>query len=245
MTDDIITSRVIGFDDEADEGFLSIEVLSDRNDGKFAFSPGDTVNLDVISSAAIVLTFASQGTVHANGSTTRAIEQYIPVFKQGDASLRYPPLNFTYQWLGPSAGTVVVDGTTLTFDSEETIGLLKVNYDIAVLYYQLLNVTQVEQIMVAMENDDGIDDTILISFQEAEEVEDNEVTIIVRDYSTGSPVAGVSVKVDGNFKGTTDADGRVFIGTQARGTYALLLEPPTPYLDSDEDGLANDEYTIE
>lgn len=244
MSEEIITSRVVAFEDAADRGFLTIEIDPDRNGGKFSFAPGDTVNLDVITSADIVLTFASQGSLFFSGSTERPEEEYIPVFQEGSKNLRYPPLNFSYQWLGPDAGNVTVDGTTLNFASEETIGLLKVNYDIALLWYELRDVAQIEQIMVAMLNEDGRDDTLLISFQ-AEEEEDNEVSIIVRDYSTGNPVAGVDVNVDGEFKGTTDADGRVYIGKQAQGTYALLLEPPSPYLQSDEDGLANDEYTIE
>lgn len=244
MTEEIITSAVVRFDDEDITGFLTIEIDPDRNDGKFSFAPGNEVHLDVITSADIAIQFASQGTLSFAGSTTKPVEEYIPVFQISERSLRYPPLNFSYQWLGPSGGSVVVDGTTLKFVDDEVIGLLKVNYDIAVRRYDLKNVSQPEQVMVAMLNDDGKSDTLLISFQEEVE-EENEVTIIVRDYSSGNPVQGVDVKVDGDYKGTTDADGRVFIGKQAKGTYDLLLEPPSPYLQSDEDGLANDEYTIE
>lgn len=244
MSEEIITSSVVSFDDEDARGFLSIEVDPDRNEGKFSFAPGDTVNLDVITSAAIILTFASQGSLQANGSGVREVEEYIPVFQEGEANLRYPPENFSSVWLGPDAGSVTVDGTTLTFESEETIGLLKVNYEIPVLFYELKDVTQVEQIMVAMLNDDGQDDTILISFQ-AEEEQENDVTIIVRDFSSGVAVPGVEVYVDEEFKGLTDGDGKVFIGKQAQGNYDLRLVGPSPYLPSDEDGLANDEYTIE
>lgn len=244
MSEEIITSSIVSFDDADVRGFLTIEIEPDRNEGKFSFVPGDTVNLDVITSAAIVLTFASQGSLQTNGSGVREIEQYIPVFQEGEANLRYPPENFSSVWLGPNAGSVTVDGTTLRFESEETIGLLKVNYEVPVLFYQLLNVTQIEQIMVAMLNDDGQDDTILISFQ-AEEEQENDVTIIVRDYSSGVAVPGVEVYVDELFQGLTDGDGRIYIGKQAQGTYDLRLVGPSPYLPSDEDGLANDEYTIE
>lgn len=244
MSEEIITSAVVQFEDEALRGFLSIEVDPDRNEGKFSFAPGDTVNLDVITSAAIVLTFSSQGSLQSDGSGLRDAEEYIPVFQEGSRSLRYPPLNFSYVWLGPDGGNVTVDGNTLTFESDEVIGLLKVNYQIAVLFYRLLDVTQIEEIMVAMLNDDGQDDVQLISFKVDEE-EENDVTIIVRDFSTGVAVPQVEVYVDEDFKGLTDGDGRLHIGKQPQGTYDLRLVGPSPYLPSDEDGLANDAYTIE
>jgi hypothetical protein len=244
MNDKIITSAVIPFEDEVEGGFLTIEIDPDRNEGRYSFSPGDTVNLDVITSASIVLRFASQGTLQTDGSGVREIEEYIPVFQEGEARLRYPPQNFSYQWLGPDRGGVVIDGTTLRFESDETIGLLKVNYEINVLYYQLVGVFVIEQIMVAMLNADNQHDVILISFLEEEE-EENDVTIIVRDYSTGAAVPGVEVYVDEGFKGLTDAEGKVYIGKQAQGTYALRLVGPSPYLASEDDGLANDEYTLE
>jgi len=70
-----------------------------------------------------------------------------------------------------------------------------------------------------------------------------DITINVSDYVTDSLLEDVTVYLDGVNKGTTDADGNIDISNVTVGHHTVKFTK-TGYLDSDEDDLDNDEFTL-
>ena len=69
------------------------------------------------------------------------------------------------------------------------------------------------------------------------------VVVIVKDFATEVIIPGASVYVDGSFKGYTNEDGEITLYGISVGDHAIKLLA-TGYLDSDEDALANDTFTV-
>lgn len=89
---------------------------------------------------------------------------------------------------------------------------------------------QVEKIVLTVTDEDESDEATL-------------VTINARDFCTDANVSGASVYIDGAFKGNTDSNGRLSVGTLQPGSYALRIVA-SGYLATDADELANDSFTI-
>jgi len=69
------------------------------------------------------------------------------------------------------------------------------------------------------------------------------VTLKIVNRHTDAGIAGAEVTVDGTLMGTTDGDGRIFLGTLLQGTHTLFLRAGG-FIDSDEDDLANDSFEV-
>lgn len=82
------------------------------------------------------------------------------------------------------------------------------------------------------------------SWTEVSREDAESYTVVVTDSSSGDPVEGVTVKIDGSTKGTTDANGEVYIGTLSAGDHTVWIGSKSGYYDSDDDDLDNDEFTI-
>jgi hypothetical protein len=70
-----------------------------------------------------------------------------------------------------------------------------------------------------------------------------EVTLTVKDACTKMIVEGVSVFVDGDFRGVTNALGQLSLGQSRTGNHSLRLTK-AGYQDSDKDSIKNDEFTV-
>jgi hypothetical protein len=69
------------------------------------------------------------------------------------------------------------------------------------------------------------------------------VTINVSDYVGGANLQTVSVYIDGDLKGTTDANGNITVSGVAVGVHTLKLTK-SGYQDSDEDNLAYNDILV-
>jgi hypothetical protein len=69
------------------------------------------------------------------------------------------------------------------------------------------------------------------------------VVVIVKDFATEVVIPGASVYVDGSYKGYTNDDGEITLYSLSVGDHAIKLLA-NGYLDSDEDALANDTFTV-
>jgi len=71
-----------------------------------------------------------------------------------------------------------------------------------------------------------------------------DVTIYVRDYISNVVISGAMVYIDGNFEGVTDADGKLQVVGIDVGDHNLKITK-AGYVDSDQDEIDNDDFTIE
>lgn len=252
-----LATYVINFDSEkqGNEGYLYIEIDPDKNDGKMSFSPGDPITLSVMSSSTIKETWTSTGNLFASGNSIKTITEYFAIDNKysetAEVSLRYDPLSITERkWLGQQNGNVTFDGRRVLLPSGSYFGYYKVTYTYNVYYYDLKSIPSdypETNVCIYFVNDDNIvANQIITLLSEEDEDEDNpSCSIVVKDFTTETVVPGTIVQVDGKTVGVTDDNGYCYIGKLARGRHELKLIPPSPYLQSDQDGLANDWFTID
>lgn len=73
------------------------------------------------------------------------------------------------------------------------------------------------------------------------------VILVIKDYSTDTVIPGATVTVTGpygySYSGTSDADGKVFLGQRQPGQYTLIATA-SGYQSSAADFLANDIFTV-
>lgn len=73
------------------------------------------------------------------------------------------------------------------------------------------------------------------------------VVLVIRDFSSDAIIVGANVTVTGpggySYTGTSDVNGKVYLGMRPPGQYALLATA-AGYQSSDKDFLANDTFTV-
>ena len=69
------------------------------------------------------------------------------------------------------------------------------------------------------------------------------LVLVVKDFATEVAVQGASVYADGSYRGYTNSDGELYLYNIAIGDHTIKLIA-AGYLDSDEDELANDTFTV-
>jgi len=67
--------------------------------------------------------------------------------------------------------------------------------------------------------------------------------LVVKDFATDIVIPGASVYVDDTYKGYTNTDGEIYLNNISIGDHTIKLVAQG-YLDSDEDELANDTFTV-
>jgi hypothetical protein len=85
---------------------------------------------------------------------------------------------------------------------------------------------------------------LTVDASETENTDPQEVTIVVREYSSEALIVGASVSVDGVPKGVTDENGTIVLGRVAVGTHIITITKDG-YVSSNEDDLENDSFTLE
>lgn len=73
--------------------------------------------------------------------------------------------------------------------------------------------------------------------------ETRDITIKSQDYSSGVPIAGDAVTIDGEYVGVTDASGEIAVSGIAVGSHTIAFSK-SGYKDSDADSLANDTFEV-
>lgn len=69
------------------------------------------------------------------------------------------------------------------------------------------------------------------------------ITVVVKDFATDIVIPDASVYIDDVYKGKTDSTGSLTIASITAGNHSIRLTA-SGYLDSDEDELANDTFTV-
>jgi hypothetical protein len=229
-----------------DEGYCEVFIDPDQNSGKEIFEPGDRPIISVTTSADIAEKCSGDGKLEYHGKALVEIDYVQPVMGEKRFTLQYEPFGEVQtEWAtGCGKAKVEVEGRTLTID-KAMYGLLRIYYEVETELYLLRDVTKWDETLVYFKNEDDFSGYTTVDFRGDDSP--NELFIgylVVRDIVTRQPVPGTDVTWDGSYIGTTDAEGRVYLGKISKGTYDILLEPPSPYYKSNEDGIANDRVTI-
>ena len=253
----ILATYVIDFEStpQGKDGYLYIEIDPDKNNGKMSFSPGEPIVLSIITSSTIKETWTSSGSLSSSGTSGDTITEYFAIDKKysdtNEIILRYLPSSISeYKWLGQNNGNVTFDGRRIILPSGNYFGYFKITYSFEVYYYTLKSIPsdypEKNVCIYFVNNDNIVANQIITLLSEEDEDEDNpSCSIVVKDFTTETVVPGTIVQVDGKTVGVTDGNGYCYIGKLTRGRHELKLIPPSPYLQSDQDGLANDWFTID
>lgn len=188
------------------------------------------------------------------------------------ATLSYLPINsFVSQWIGRPLGSVKREGRTLTLATVGT-GVLSVAYN-AKYSTVSLSIPRINQdktaIVIVKQGTEQTTytvnfDPIKPDYSTGEPIQPTtpttttpdgqtqrkpetetrvEYTITVKDYTSNAVLAGVAVSVDGAGRGTTNAQGRLYLGLLTKGQHTLRLTKQG-YINSETDGLNNDYFTV-
>jgi hypothetical protein len=238
------TTLEIEFSPTAGDDTLQLELDDELNAGATSFPPGGEVWLRAITEGAICARQATRGAVRIEGTQKVFEHEEELVFEdENSATLTYPAHEvITTDWLGVGLGTVSVSGRNVKA-GQSGHAILHIRYRVKYALLRLHGVEKEGPVLVWAEDEYGRKGTLQVSF--TAEGGQQEVFLTVKDYCTDLPVAGASVYLDGQFKGTTDNYGRISLGKLIRGrSYGLKITAPG-YKDSDTDALANDSFTVE
>lgn len=145
MSEIITASIVIDFDAKA-EDILKVEVddrLDGLNKGKTSFAPGDEVGLLIYRTSNVTIDkiITSLGSVKAEGSGSRQLEEFITFADADEAGSNYPiKSNFSYSWIGETLGSLVLQGESSVKASSKGVAAAQIKYTTDFLQYRLINI---------------------------------------------------------------------------------------------------------
>ena len=258
-------SRVITFLDEAAlQREIVIELddvynVDDQGEAKSAFRPdgADPAYIRVyrFDTENDYQMFSSYGDLGRSATSVpyNLVETlYFPLSDEEELD-RVPEGAVEYEWIGNEP--VGEDGLPLfpVFDgkkakvSEEIVGILQCTYKYLADRWILRSDLEGEVLVVALQEIDSdtiLKESLVVEFvSEVQEFED--VTLEVRDYCTGDSLPGCEVFLDELSQGNTDSSGQIDLGELVVGQTYQLRVVKSGYIDSDEDDLLNDEFTVE
>jgi len=244
----------VGFSDPDVAADMSLTVLSDT-----PVSLGAAALLRLLGpdTAAGLDLYASLGEVAVVGeNVTEAIEDELVFADDTAQSLsRLPvPGTVSWSWIGAApAANVINDGQVMRLSSAGS-GILKVNYTSAYIKLRLSgvntepgNVAEGEafDVLVVAKNEAAAAD-VRVSYQRSDDDTGGQLRdldLVVVDYCTGDTVAGATVRAAGQVL-TTNAAGACRLKDVVVGAdYSLQITHPD-YVDSDQDLLSNDTFTV-
>lgn len=89
--------------------------------------------------------------------------------------------------------------------------------------------------------------SLQITFRHDSALLPKNVTLVIKDYATDTIIPGAAVTVSGpygySYSGTSDAEGKVYLGQRQPGQYTLIATA-SGYQSSAADFLANDIFTV-
>ncbi len=199
----------------------------------------------------------SHGRLTRLGLCREQITETVTFANTDEAGLSCPASQiFSYQWIGRSLGGLRL-ATPETVACDTTgCGAARITYE--TVYESLgmyvsrglagLSETDVVVCATAADPDSGEDITATLALQfggEASTDSDDAETVVIRvvDYTTGDPVVGALVTIDGVARGRSKADGTLDVGTLASGGHSLVVGA-AGYYGTGEDELYNESFTL-
>lgn len=249
---------------EAEEIENSLEINADDNQGKTEFFDSDLVRIRFHSSSELPYNVGSSiGNAHKKSSNVQfEYLEYVTFSNAASASLTYKPkLILSQEWIGRSLGPVKLSGKTININAAGS-GILKIKYRASydLIEYTIGKIFESTQALVWADQNGTVAplnldftprnpvEIIHVDDDDDDEGSEDQVlpmpyTLTVLDFSSNQPVPGVSVSFNGISMGTTDAAGKVYLGSLLPGTYSIGMTK-SGYFDSGVDGLNNDSIIV-
>jgi len=133
-------------------------------------------------------------------------------------------------------------------------GVFKISYVSRYLYFQISSIIPGKGYLVLQDLNDPtcplqkfpyeITDWTLEYIITDDEENLVDITVVYKDYITGTSLGGVSVSVDGTHRGITNSDGTLLVRNLARGVTHNITASKPGYLDTESDSLANDSFLL-
>jgi len=235
---------------------LSIALDEDKNrevygENKSSFAPSERAYLKVITNSDIPYSlYSSAGTVTRSArNVPYDYSEDVSFVLTNSAELQHVPYGSvsSWEWYGRNAGQPLFSGKRVTISSP-AVAVLHCEYRILgdqahllVLPGALIPYSEIE-VVVAVQQGDTIASCTVNYGGSASTPQ--PVDLEVSDFCTDEVVTGVSVFLDGAYIGTTNSNGKIYLGMLMPGTTHQLLLTKEGYVDSDQDILHNDEFTV-
>jgi len=218
---------------------FTLELDSEKNRGQSTFPPGEFAYVRCFPALLKPELRVSMGTARLEAEgIPLSIEDEITFARSKSANLRYPyHSDFEWGWVGREGPPPKVTGEGTILLSEEFSGILRIKYQ---TMYDRIEVHCTEEASVLLE---AIKEDRYGHITLKWKPETREVYLTVRDACTRTIIPSVYVWVDGKYVGTTDLQGRIYLGKLKVGTHSLKMSKHG-YQDSDSDTIANDSFTV-
>lgn len=218
---------------------FTLELDSEKNRGQTTFPPGEFAYVRCFPALLKPMLRVNIGTarIEAEGLPL-SMEDEITFARSKSASLRYPYYSdFKWEWVGREGPPPKVTAEGVISLSEEFSGILKVKYQ---TLYDRIEVHCSKEASVLLE---AIREDRYGHITLRWKPETRKVYLTVRDACTRTIIPGVYVWVDNKYIGTTDLQGRIYLGELKVGTHSLKMSK-YGYQNSDSDTIANDSFTV-
>ena len=232
---------------------LSLDTERNREvygEEKTTFAPGEAAYLKLISSFDNYELYTSAGSVSrvASNILYEHSENIIFRFEQ-KASLEQNPVGaVSWEWLGRSAETPFFNGKDVSIPEAE-VAVLKCDYKVSgdrlrlvVSHGSMYGNSELDVVVVAVKGENKASSTVSYSTEEGGVP--TPIELEVSDFCSGEVVDEVEVFLDGTSVGTTNINGKIYLGELLTGSTHQLKMTKTGYVDSDQDVLHNDEFTV-
>jgi hypothetical protein len=234
---------LIPFAPGAAEGDLKIILDPDKHTSMPAST--EDVYVRAITDQVLISKGTTGGTIRTdNPSLTFEHEETLVFYNAQAATLEYPASTvLSKQWIGQGLGAVTITDRAVRA-AQKGYGLLKVKYRVAYARLKITGTANLEGIIVWAADAAGREGSLQIGFADMAAEAFEPVIVEVRNYCTDLPVAGATVKVAGQSKGSTDQWGQVAAGSYKRGSIQTLEIAASGFKPSGTDALANDYFQV-
>ncbi|MBV6340171.1 hypothetical protein [Candidatus Magnetobacterium casense] len=225
---------------------FTFELDSVRNNGKSSFIPvKDTAYLKLFPGGQQPHFWFNMGTAFIVSNGQEAKTEDITFIDSDSSNLQGIPVGLvSWNWIGSTKGTASVTFVKGEVKlSGKVTGILHVSYKTD---YDVVQVTcQVKGSVLLTATKGERKGNTTVDFNAV--VKQEEVYLIVKYACTGEVQPDTVVMVDtgmgGGFVGTTDHEGKVYLGKLNSGRHTLKMTKPG-FMDSDKDTIANDWFDV-
>ena len=231
--------------------YLAMELDEDYNSWRSCFAPGELAYFRVYGNISYgCAATLGRPRVDNYGVGEVITEEYVD-FSNWTGSTIYPVHAIkNYEWIGKSLGSIHMQkgSTSLTADKtkQEGYGVAKMSYSTRYDRWEMTSPDEGDVIAYAVGKEDCSDTKVSITIQfrnDCAGVQNNYVTLTFKNYITNEIIVGVSVIVDGTYRGITDSNGQIYLGLMTSGTHTLKATHPS-YSGTEADLLGNDSFVV-
>lgn len=239
---------------------LSIALDTAKNtevygESKTTFAPGEAAYLKVLASSdeSYALHISATGVISRSGSDIPySISEDLNFAMASTVTLSHKPRvgSMNWDWLGKDPGySPLFDGKQVSVP-DDVVAVLRCDYQtfgdrwklsIPASTLSLEGVDSMTVLVVAVQGNSQASCTVTYESAETSPI---PIDLKVSDFCSEEVVEEVRVYLDGESKGTTNSNGRIYLGMLVPGTAYSLLMTKDGYVDSDLDILYNDSFTV-